>query len=276
MIKDIEPLEKKYYFLAGFHRSGNTVLSALLNQHPEIYSSPLSPICDYLWELHVTSLRSENNLRVENKFLTGDLMGSLLKTYHKEVKKPIIIDREKNWGSPANLSLILEYFTKDPKIIFTVRPVVEILTSYISIAREKIIKDMKNQGWVAKKWLTDEDNMCEYLMRPGGPIDISMWSYNSIMNPEYRKFFHLVEYNQLIESPEKTMENIYKFLEVTPFKNNFKNIQKIEKDLDDVAGLPEDLHKVRPKLSNKAKNPKRFLSAYSYEKYSNMDFYTQF
>lgn len=276
MIDEIKPLEKRYYFLAGFHRSGNTVLSALLNQHPEIYSSPLSPICDYLWELHITSLRSENNLRVENKFLSQDLLGSLLKTYHKEVKKPVIVDREKNWGSPANVSLILEYFTKDPKIIFTVRPLVEILTSYITVAKDKIIKDMKNDQWIVKKWLTEEDNMCEYLMRPGGPIDMSMWAYNSIMNPEHRKFFHIIEYNQLIESPEKTMDSLYNFLGVTTFKNDFKNIKKIEKDLDEFAGLPEDLHRVRPKLSSKAKNPKRVLSSYTYEKYSNMDFYTKF
>jgi sulfotransferase len=276
MTKEIKPLEHKYYFLAGFHRSGNTVLSALLNQHPEIYSSPLSPVCDYLWELHRTSLCSENNRRVETKFATEDLLSSLLKTYHQGVKKPVILDREKNWGSPANLSLILEYLNKDPKIIFTVRPLVEILSSYITVAKDMIVRDMKNDGWIVKKWLTDEDNICEYLMRPGGPIDMSMWAYNSIMNPEYRKFFHIVEYNQLVDSPQKIMDSVYEFLEVTPFKNDFKNIKKIEEDLDGLAGLPKDLHVVRPKLSKKSKNPKRFFSDYTYEKYSNMDFYTQF
>jgi hypothetical protein len=276
MIEEIKPLEQKYYFLAGFHRSGNTVLSALLNQHPEIYSSPLSPTCDYLWNLHRTSLTCENNLRLENKFATQDVISSLIKQYYKAVKKPVIIDREKNWGTPANLSLILEYIDKNPKIIFTVRPILEILTSYISIGRDIIMNNMKNDDWYGKKWLSDEDNMCEYLMRSNGPIDKSILTYNSIMNPEYRKFFHLVEYNQLIEYPQKTMDNVYKFLEVTPFQNDFKNIKKIEQDLEEYAGLPRDLHVVRPKLSKKSKNPKRFFSDYTYEKYSNMDFYTQF
>jgi hypothetical protein len=277
MIEEIKPLEKKYYFLAGFHRSGNTVLSALLNQHPEIYSSPLTPVCEYLWQMHLASLRSENNLRIENKFSTQDLISSLLKNYHGSVVKPVIIDREKNWGTPANFSLILEYLTKDPKIIFTVRPMVEIITSYITIGKDILMRSMNNDPeWHIKKWLSDEDNMCEYIMRQNGPIDRTLLTYNTMMNSEYRKFFHIVEYNQLIDSPQKTMDDVYKFLEVAPFENNFRKIEKIEKDLDEFAGLPEDLHRVRPKLSNKAKNPKKILSAYTYEKYSNMDFYTQF
>ena len=94
--------------------------------------------------------------------------------------------------------------------------------------------------------------------------------------PEYKGVFHIVEYNELVKYPQNTMDAIYKFLEVTPFKNDFKNIKKIEEDLDGLAGLPKDLHVVRPKLSNKSKNPKRFLSSYTYEKYSSMNFYTQF
>jgi hypothetical protein len=276
MIEQSSELIHKHYFLAGFYRSGNTVLSALLNQHPEIYSSPLSPVCDYLWELHLTSLNCENNLRIDNKFLTQDLLSSLIKTYHKNVKKPIVIDREKNWSSPANLSLILEYITKDPKIILTVRPLTEILTSYISIAKDETLMQMKNSGWVFKKWLTDEDNICDFLMRPEGQIDKNMWAYNSMMNPEYKKFFHLVEYNDLVNFPQKTMNDLYNFLEVDPFKNDFKNIKKIETDFDEIVGLSKDPYMVRPKLSNKSKNPKKVLSDYAYQKYSNMDFYTQF
>ena len=41
---------KTYHLLAGLPRSGNTLLSAILNQNPDIYSSPLSPITGMLWD----------------------------------------------------------------------------------------------------------------------------------------------------------------------------------------------------------------------------------
>ena len=39
---------KSIYFLGGLPRSGNTLLSALLNQNPDIYVSPLSPLLNNL------------------------------------------------------------------------------------------------------------------------------------------------------------------------------------------------------------------------------------
>jgi hypothetical protein len=41
---------KKYYFLSGMQRSGNTLLSTILSQNPKIYSSKLSPMAQYMWD----------------------------------------------------------------------------------------------------------------------------------------------------------------------------------------------------------------------------------
>ena len=49
---------KTFYFLAGLPRSGSTVLASILNQNPEVYVTPTSPMLDLLvknqdtfWEL---------------------------------------------------------------------------------------------------------------------------------------------------------------------------------------------------------------------------------
>ena len=49
---------KTYHFLAGLPRSGSTVLASILNQNPEVYVTPTSPMLDLLvknqdnfWEL---------------------------------------------------------------------------------------------------------------------------------------------------------------------------------------------------------------------------------
>ena len=37
-------------FLAGLPRSGSTVLSALLNQHPEVHTSATSGLCEVMFK----------------------------------------------------------------------------------------------------------------------------------------------------------------------------------------------------------------------------------
>ena len=45
-------MQKTFHFMAGIHRSGSTLLSAILNQHPEIYSSPQTELVSMLYELN--------------------------------------------------------------------------------------------------------------------------------------------------------------------------------------------------------------------------------
>jgi len=44
-------VEKKYYFLSGFPRSGNTLLSTILNQNPTIATTGHSFIPDIFLQL---------------------------------------------------------------------------------------------------------------------------------------------------------------------------------------------------------------------------------
>ena len=48
-----------YYFMAGLPRSGSTLLSALLNQNPDIHSEPSSPLCGMMFNLERSILASE-------------------------------------------------------------------------------------------------------------------------------------------------------------------------------------------------------------------------
>ena len=43
-------MKKTYYFMGGLPRTGITLLSALLNQNPDIYVGTTSPILGFLVE----------------------------------------------------------------------------------------------------------------------------------------------------------------------------------------------------------------------------------
>lgn len=200
-------------------------------------------------------------------------MSNLLENYYSSIDKPIVFDREKNWGTPANLSLIKTYFTKEPKIVYTVRPVIEILASFLSLDAEWIDRGMVNNGWNYKSYLSQNDNRCDYLMRSYGEIDQGLLVLNEVIKPENKDIFHIVEYSDLTDNPQQVMDGIYKFIGVESFTHNFNNIKKLEVDDDAAIGLPKNLHKVRPQLKKSSPKPEDVLSGYILNKYSNMEFW---
>lgn len=264
---------KTFHYLSGLPRSGNTVLSSILNQNPDIYSSALSPICEYLWVLHNASINNENAIRNTDKTGTKTIMSTMLESHYAHIDKPIIFDREKAWGTPVNLSLIKQYFTKKPKIIYTVRPIIEVLASFMTLEKGWIDKGIMNNDWNYKTYLSVDDNRCDYLMRPWGEIDKGLLALNEVVQPENKEIFHVVEYSDLINKPQETMDGIYKFIGTESFKHNFKNIIKLEKDYDTLIGMPEDLHKIRTELKQTSPKPEDVLSDYVLNKYSNMEFW---
>jgi sulfotransferase len=263
---------KRYHFLAGLPRSGNTLLSAILNQNPQIYSSPLSPLDGYYYDLENKMQGDEHVIRNKNNDNSKEIFKNLIVNYYQNINKPIIIDREKAWGVGENLNLIKKYITPTPKIIFTTRPIVEILASFITLLPEHsyIDMEMRNTRWWYKDYLTKDDNRCDYLMRPYGGIDQTLLTFNEIRKSENKNIFCLVKYDDLTNNPQDTMKNIYNFLELPDYKHDFNKIQKLEKDNDEVLGHPSNLHEVRPKLKKVSKDPKEVLSEYVINKYSNI------
>jgi len=266
-------MNKTYHFLAGLPRSGNTLLSAILNQNPNIYSSPLSPLADLMWH-HSKSLEYLDSVKrnKDNQDRGEKILSYSFDNFYEDVEKPIIIDRQKDWGIPANLDLIKKYITKSPKIIVTVRDILEILASFISLNSDRLKSDAINNNSLINIYRSDEDCMCEYLMRADGEIDRAMVSVASAFYLENKNIFHIVEYNDLVLKPQETMSGIYKFLGLPDYNHDFNNIKKIELDNDINLGYPENLHHVRKSLS-KSSTSTDILSNYIKHKYSNMEFW---
>lgn len=267
---------KTYHFLAGLPRSGNTLLSSLLNQNPDIYSSPLSPICGYMWELHKSLGNRENNFRNDFTSRNMSVMSKIMDNFYYDVDKPIIFDREKSWATPGNLDVIKKYITPTPKIIFTVRPILEILASFLTITSENqmsyIDEDMISTNWWYKDYLSRNENRCDFLMRPYGMIDQVLFSFNEIRKKENKDIFHLVEYNDLVQNPDEVMDGIYEFLGIEKYQHNFNNIVKLEEDKDSMVGMPKDMHKIRKSLSKTSLPVEKILSEYTIQKYGNIKF----
>lgn len=268
-------MNKTYHFLAGLPRSGNTLLSALLNQNPDIYSTPLSPLPTFMWEFANTCNTAEQvNRNTENQIKAEIFLSSFMDNYYKEVQKPVVIDREKAWGTPANLNIIKQYITPTPKIIFTVRDILEIIASFVKMDAYYLKNGAYNSNYYMANYRSEKDLVAEYLMEPNGDIGKGLLSLASAFYPENKGVFHIVEYKNLVFNPEETMAGIYDFLDMPHYEHNFKKIQKVETDNDEVLGLPKDLHDIRKSLS-KSSTSTDILSDYIKHKYSNMEFWRE-
>lgn len=265
-------MEKNYYFLSGLPRSGNTLLSALLNQNPEIYSSPISPVATYMSELSRYSFIEQSARNKEYSYRTDNVLKEVINNFYSDVDKKYIIDRERTWGLPDNLDLIKKHITPTPKIIFTVRDILETIASFILLDENFLKNEAFKKNHISFSYRSALDVACDSYMSLDGKMDYALNALSSAFLPENKGMFHIVEYNDLVLNPEKTMKDIYNFLEIDAYEHNFNKIEKVETDDDLAIGLPKDLHSIRETLSKSLTNSD-ILSDYIRHKYSNMEFW---
>jgi sulfotransferase len=214
----------------------------------------------------------QTNRNVENNVRAEKLLSLFISNFYADVKKPIVIERDKDWGTPDNLDLIKRYITPTPKIIITVRDILEIIASFIAMDADYLKNNIANSGAFINNYRSTKDIISEFLMKPNGDIDKALLGLASAFYPENKGIFHIVEYNDLIDKPEETMSGIYKFLELPDHKHDFKKIEKVESDADANLGLPSNLHDIKKSLS-KSETSTDILSDYIKHKYSNMEFW---
>jgi sulfotransferase len=266
---------KTFHFLSGLHRSGNTVLSAILNQNPEVYVSPISALIEHTWVCHNTAQNFESTqVSLEDKNRSVNMIFRLPEIYYEDVSKPIVFDRHKSWINPGNIDLIKTYITKNPKIVFTTRPILECIASFIAIDKNAILDSMNYCQYVQDSNLTENENIVDYLMSEHSTFGFTRnLALNSIDNPDNFGMIHVVKYENLLNTPQETMDGIYDFLEIDKFKHNFTNIRKIEKYNDTAIGFSKDLHKVRRVLGKGDVRVEDYLTPRSIEKYKDVRYF---
>jgi len=267
---------KQYHFLSGLQRSGNTLLSTILNQNPEIYSSELSPMAEYMWIINNSYKKQKMAYLSKDSIGSKNIIKNMFDNYYSHTNKPIIFDREKNWFNQTNIDNIKEYVTKTPKIVVTVRPIVEILTSFV-VRYPKTSQPYLEmfENYPIKEHLSEEDNFCDFLMMPNGIVDRIYSSIAHSFYNEDKSIFHIVEYDSLVYNTKNTLSEIYDFIGRDPYDHNLNDLENKNKNFLSELNLPADLHQIRKTISNQSFKPKEVLSDYIIQKYSNLEFWRE-
>lgn len=260
---------KKYYFLVSLPRSGNTLLGSILNQNKKISVTANSIVPEILWKLQEiknTSLIFKN-FSDENSY--KNVMSNIFDSYYKNWKSEIIIDRSK-WGSDLNIDLLNEYCPNKPKFIILVRPIQEVLASFIKWSQENPKNFINNESKIKTV-----SGKCDFLMSPELQI---VQEYSSIYNitKKYNQIdYILIKYKNLINNTENEINKIYNFLNIEKYKHRFYNIDEFSANgycyNDNVVG--KNLHKVHKNIEKIPYSIEDYLPRDIIEKYSNANFW---
>lgn len=268
---------KNFYFLSGLPRSGSTLLASILNQNPEFYAGPNSPMCGMMVNLERSILASEQYSAWPKPHVLPRTICGVLENYYSDINKPYIMDKSRSWSTKDNFGTLLRNLPYDPKVVLTVRDINEILASFMYMVHQNpqsvSFIDQEIEALQQFFYYRHPDEIrCDHLMRPKGLIDESLYGIAYSLLEENRKYFHIVEYNDLVNNPKETIQRIYSFLGVKEYDHDLKNIINVVPEDDKIYGLP-GLHEVRPELKRRNIKIEEHLSPYIINKYSGLEFW---
>jgi len=263
--------------MAGFPRSGSTLLSSLLNQNPLIYSGPSSPVLPTLQVIQNHFERNELFAGFPKIKEAEKILCSIAPQFYSDIDKKIIIDKNRVWTS--RFDLILNYLNQEPKIICPVRDIREILTSMIMLIRKNpYYEGQQKLNFIDEALvksnipLTDFDR-CQYLISPKGIVGQSASSLIEALDGGNRSMIHFVEYNDLVSKPQETLNGVYDFLGEEKFEHDFKNVKNLNRENDSEVYGFVNMHEVRPVIKSTSLSPEMVLSSEILELCDNMEFW---
>ena len=248
---------KKIHYIAGLPRTGTTLLSSILNQNPNFHSGPNSYVLNIMNMIDSVK-NSEMHILNPNEKRINCIYNSIIYNYHRDEERPICFDKNRGWT--GFIEKIKKYIDTNPKIICTTRDIKEVLTSFIMLLRKNNYRESNFIDKNLNKENINDDDRCLYLLGPGIVGESIVNLINGLKN--HSENILLVDYDDLINNPKKSMEKIYDFLGEKYFEHDFNNIMRnyVEKDFE-AYGI-EYMHDIRNQLKKENYDYNEILSPY--------------
>jgi sulfotransferase len=257
--------------MSGLPRSGSTLLSALLNQNPEIHASTNSPLLDTIHYTEEYLLYNSEQYKAHPKpEAAHKVLSSIAPNYYFNTPESIIVDKSRGWVN--QIQHIRDYITPEPKIICMVRNIQDIMVSFLALIEKSQSLSFIDKGLLENNVELTNDNRCEYLMSPRGIIGMSYHALAEAYHKGHQKYMLIVEYENLIENTQKEMNVIHSFLDMPLYSYDFSNVCPKYDENDVVYGL-ENMHTVRSEVKKIHRDNSKYLSEPIINKYKEMEFW---
>ena len=268
-------MHKKIYTLSGFPRSGNTLLSCILNQNPAVQATGHSFIPDIFYNLAKVK-RAPIYLNFPDSDSYDNVMKNIISNYYKDWNTDYIIERG-NWITPFNFKMFKKYAPNEIKIVILVRTIIDVIKSYLKICQNNPLFYINREYNALDKTelYTDEiETKCDLIMKKNDHIDTAIYSIKWLVENNHLSDIYIVEYENLVNNPKETVQSIGEFYGLPPFEYKFTDLQQLEVNdlMYNDKGLSAPIHTIRTDKIEKSVN-EITLSPKVINKYSNLEFW---
>ncbi len=233
-------------FVGGLPRTGSTLFMNLLAQNPRFMCSPTSPLVELFMSLS-GSYASSNQAKawlpqeeILSNFNSGRL--GLLQYWASNAllaksTATWYVDKSRWWSGQYNS---LKEIIDQPKMIIMIRDLRGILGSM-----ERI--------WLSRPDLTSSTELLlpsvvervnAWLEPTAEPVGASLSRLRDLFNKDYTKNMLFVRFEDLVNKPQETMNQVYAYLEEFTYTHDINNVKQTTRE-NDVFHAPYGIHTVK-------------------------------
>lgn len=233
-------------YLTGLPRSGSTLMCNLLAAHPEVGSTPSSPLCNIIQNMRrnwsddpFLLSQLDSNFDDVYKRLHRSLV-SFIQAWSSDNNESIVIDKNRGWL--ACVEFLRDIYPKF-KMIVCLRDLEAVYGSVEKQHRKTLLLDYPDHM---------EHNLVDVRARQlfddGGIIGHPLKAlYNIGDVPDIAPHLYYVRFEDLLEKQQKVMDAIFEWIEVKPVQIDFDNIRQVTFE-NDAFYRHKYPHLVHPKL----------------------------
>ena len=233
----------RFAFLAGLPRTGSTVLGTLLSQHPDLHPTRTSVVRDQMNGVKKFALGESPYYDVKDpESPCWAMMRGMLYGAYEHVTEEVVIEKDRGWAMDTEL---VHTLTRErARVLSPVRPIPEIIASFVLISKKigkqsKIEDELRLAGRESNPWTLSRMIWEKYVY--------ANWRIFKTGYETHPECFLLIEYEDIVSNPKKTMDLVTTYLDVSPWSPSTTKLKNPNPENDRVYGMP-GLHDVKPDL----------------------------
>jgi sulfotransferase len=252
---------EKIFFQSSMPRAMSTLLQNLLSQNSDFYVTPTSGLLE-LWFGARANYTNSPEFKAQDsetmkKAFSGFCREATFGYFNAITDKKYVIDKSRGHGIYRPF---IETFYPNPKIICMVRDLKDVVCSFEKIYRKNPQIHSSLRDDLSGRGVTIHRRVDEY-MHDNHPCGKAVNRIFEMTRLGYDDKILFVKAENLCLHPKTEMIRIYEYLEIPYFEHDFENIEQTTIEDDEVYGIGQGLHTIRPKLEMKPSDAKAVLGA---------------
>ncbi len=217
---------EKLNMIAGFPRSGSTLLANLLNLNPDFHATPTSPLLEMITRMrkvfsHNPSYRNMNRMDEAERFKMG--VSAYIRAYHHDHK--IVFDKNRGWTN--KLHIVDELLAnKDSKVVFCYRNPVEVFQSIEKQYQKTIVLENNDEKQNDLGFLTLENRLQTYIKENFTLMTAPVSLLEDAYNMGFGNRIFIMKYDKLCQKPQEALDELHEFIGESSFQYDVSKLKQ--------------------------------------------------